>query len=62
MGRIKTSLIKHKTHEIIEEHTDRLTNDFEKNKEILAEIAEIRSKKLRNAMAGYAARLKKKEV
>ena len=35
-------------------------SDFVKNKEVLAEIADIRSKKLRNGMAGYAARLKRK--
>ncbi len=60
MGRIKTTLVKRKTQEAIETHRDKLCADFAKNKKALAEIAEIRSKKLRNAMAGYAARLKKK--
>ena len=60
MGRIKTMLIKRKTKEIMAEHEDKLTEDFEKNKEIVSKVAHIPSKKMRNVIAGYATRLKKK--
>ncbi len=60
MGRIKTTYIKRKTKELIENHGDKFTADYEKNKEVLAEIANIKSKKIRNIIAGYAARLTKK--
>lgn len=43
----------------MEKHGDKFYTDFEKNKEIVANYADISSKKLRNIIAGYAARLKK---
>ncbi len=60
MGRIKTMLIKRKTKEIMAEHGEKLTEDFEKNKEIITQVADVPSKKMRNVIAGYATRLKKK--
>lgn len=59
MGRIKTKLIKRVTYELIEEHRDKFKPSFEENKKELAELAEIKSKKLRNAIAGYITRLVK---
>jgi small subunit ribosomal protein S17e len=61
MGRIKTKLVKAKTHKIIEKHSDKLGTNFEENKKILNEETEIPSKKIRNIIAGYATRLKKAE-
>lgn len=61
MGRIKTQLIKRVTNDIIGKHGDELSRDFAKNKEVLANVMNIPSKKIRNAVAGYAARLKKTE-
>lgn len=60
MGRIKTTFIKHLTNKILAEHGDKFTDDFEKNKEILAEILEIKSKKIRNKVAGYITKIMKK--
>ena len=59
MGRIKTKLIKRVTYELLEEHRDKLKDNFEDNKKALAELAEIPSKKIRNAVAGYITRLVK---
>lgn len=42
-------------------HSDKLTKNFDKNKLSLANLAEIRSKKLRNVIAGYTVRLKQQE-
>ncbi len=52
MGRIRTTYIKRKSKELFEEHKDKFSTDFEKNKKALDEIAEIPSKQLRNKIAG----------
>ncbi|MBI5398661.1 30S ribosomal protein S17e [Candidatus Woesearchaeota archaeon] len=54
MGRIKTSLIKRVTRELLEKHKQEFTEDFNKNKAIVSKHAIIQSKKLRNVVAGYA--------
>ncbi len=61
MGRIKTALIKRVTKKLVAEHGEKLTTDFDKNKLIVEEVAEIPSKKLRNVVTGYATRLTKKK-
>ena len=61
MGRIKTKLIKRISLKIFEKHRDELKADFEENKEIVAKLADIPSKKIRNIIAGYATRLVKQE-
>lgn len=43
----------------MEKHGDKFDIDFEKNKAIVTQYADIPGKKLRNIIAGYAARLKK---
>jgi len=59
MGRIKTTLIKRTTEELMEKHGDEFTTNFSDNKRILDSKVKITSKKLRNVIAGYATRLKK---
>ncbi len=59
MGRIKTRLQKSITKEVLEKYGDKFDTDFEKNKAVLQEHADISSKKLRNIIAGYATRLKR---
>jgi len=58
MGRIKTDKVKRVTSELVEAYPDKFYKEFAKNKEALVGLAEIRSKKLRNFIAGYASRLK----
>ena len=60
MGRIKTKLVNRITHELMQRHGDKLTNNFEKNKEIVNELVSTPSKKFRNIIAGYATRLVRK--
>lgn len=43
----------------MEKHGEKFDTDFEKNKAMVTEAADIPSKKLRNIVAGYATRLKK---
>ncbi len=62
MGNIKTSFVKRVARELYESHVDKFTTDFSKNKEIIAELIDIKSKKLRNIIAGYVTHLKKQEI
>ncbi|MFH1683031.1 MAG: 30S ribosomal protein S17e [Candidatus Woesearchaeota archaeon] len=62
MGRIKTTLMKRKTKELLGLHGDKFTADFDENKKITEQFTDVSSKKLRNIIAGYATRLKKKEA
>jgi small subunit ribosomal protein S17e len=61
MGRIKTKLIKRLTLELLEKHRDKLSTEFEDNKKLVAALMEGTSKKLRNVIAGYVTRLKKRD-
>ncbi|MBS3135912.1 30S ribosomal protein S17e [Candidatus Woesearchaeota archaeon] len=61
MGRIKTKTLKAATRDMLEINGQKFSTDFNKNKAAVMECAEISSKKLRNIVAGYAARLKKTE-
>jgi len=53
MGRIKITAIKNLANELVEEHGDKFSTDFEKNKAALNEIKDVKSKKTRNMLAGY---------
>jgi len=44
----------------MELHRDKFTDSFEKNREILNRLIIAESKKLKNIIAGYITRLKKK--
>ncbi len=56
MGRIKSTLIKRTAEKLMKEQ--KFSEDFEKNKEILGDT--MPSKRMRNIIAGYITRLKKK--
>jgi len=62
MGRVKTLPIKRVTSEIFEKYKDRITSDYKKNKDFLNSIAEVKSKKVRNIIAGYLTRLEKQSA
>lgn len=53
MGRIKNTAIKTLAKELIKEDPDRFTEDFEHNKNVLQKTENIKSKKIRNIVAGY---------
>jgi small subunit ribosomal protein S17e len=53
VGRVKTVSIKVMGNQIIREHGKLFTDNFEKNKVVLDEIREIKSKKIKNILAGY---------
>jgi small subunit ribosomal protein S17e len=53
LGKIRPSHIKNIAKEILEQYGDLLADDFEKNKELLDQILDVKSKRLRNRIAGY---------
>jgi small subunit ribosomal protein S17e len=59
MGRIKTAKIKRTTEKLMGLHKAEFKKDFSENKTLLSGFAEIRSKKVRNTIAGYVTRLVK---
>lgn len=61
MGRIKTTLLKRKTKELYKLHGEKFTTDFKQNKLITNQYTKVYSPKLRNIIAGYMTRLKRKE-
>ncbi len=61
MGRIKTTLVKRMGNKIYQLHKDKFKKDFDTNKQLLPDLAEIPSKKLRNIIAGYITRLANQE-
>jgi len=61
MGRIKTARIKRAAEDLLDKYPDRFKSKFQDNKKLIMEVADIPSKKLRNSISGYLARLVKRE-
>jgi len=59
MGRIKSKLVKRTAHKLLKQE-NKFDNKFEKNKNLLGKS--MPSKKIRNQIAGYIARLKKSQI
>jgi small subunit ribosomal protein S17e len=59
MGRIKTQQIKRVTNSLMKEHGSDFKEDFNSNKELVSKFVDVKSKKLRNVIAGYVTRLSK---
>lgn len=57
MGRIKQTLIKRTTRNLLAESPETFTKDFDHNKNAIGST--LPSKKTRNKIAGYLARVKK---
>lgn len=57
MGKVRTEQVKRIARELLDKYPDKITADFEKNKEYVMAYTSISSTKLRNRVAGYAARL-----
>lgn len=58
MGKIRSRMVKRTTEKLMDKDI-RLSEDFERNKNIIGQQAP--SKKLRNKIAGYISRLKRQE-
>lgn len=62
MGRIKPRPLKAITETMFQEKEEAFSKDFSANKKTVTESVDVKSKKLRNVIAGYATRLKKREL
>jgi small subunit ribosomal protein S17e len=62
MGKIKTTLIKRVSHKLVKNNPEYFSKKFDENKKLLPNVADIKSKKLRNIIAGYISRLVQKEL
>ena len=60
MGRVKTDMVKRTTRKIVAMYPEKFSKTFDKNKLELKDVAEFGSKKMRNVIAGYVSRLKRK--
>jgi small subunit ribosomal protein S17e len=57
LGKVRTEQVKRIARELLDKYPDKFTTDFEKNKQHVMAYTNISSTKLRNRVAGYAARL-----
>ena len=59
MGRIKTKLSKRIGRELVDIHKNILKSEFSETKLQVAKMTNVKSKKMRNVIAGYVTRLMK---
>ena len=57
MGKVRTEQVKRIARQLLDRYPSKFTADFENNKKLVTEFTNISSIKLRNRVAGYAARL-----
>lgn len=53
MGKVRPDHVKTVAQELVERFPDRFSGDFENNKKEVRTLTNVRSKKLRNRIAGY---------
>jgi small subunit ribosomal protein S17e len=56
MGRIRTTYVKRVTRQLLEKFPNRFSKDFNEDKKVMNEIADVPSKKIRNKVAGSIGR------
>ncbi len=54
---MRTEQVKRIARQLLDRYPNKFSTDFEKNKQFVTELTNISSTKLRNRVAGYAARL-----
>lgn len=60
MGKVRPAYIKRLGDELLERYPDRFSDDFQHNKQVVAQLVEGLSKRVRNRVAGYiTSRVKK---
>jgi small subunit ribosomal protein S17e len=60
MGRVRTKTVKRASKKLIEAYYSKLGLDFDYNKLIIKDVAQVESKRLRNKIAGYTTHLMKR--
>lgn len=61
MGRVRPAFIKRAARRLLEQHSERFTADFERNREVLEGLLGTESKTLKNKIAGYITSLLKQK-
>ena len=59
MGKVRTSVVKRVAWKLLDLYPNEVTADFNSNKELVKKYVYIKSKKLRNQIAGYLTHLVK---
>ncbi|WP_455368243.1 30S ribosomal protein S17e [[Eubacterium] cellulosolvens] len=59
MGKVRSYIIKKTAEELMQLHNDEIATDFEKNKQIVDQYIDTRTKRMRNKIAGYLTGLKR---
>jgi small subunit ribosomal protein S17e len=62
MGNIRPTYIKRVAYELLRRHPDEFTSEFNHNKVKVDKLTDVKSQTLRNRIAGYVTRLKKRAV
>ena len=57
MGKVRITVVKRTARKLLEKYPDLFTGDFEHNKRVVSQLVELKSKKLRNQIAGYITHL-----
>jgi small subunit ribosomal protein S17e len=60
LGKIRPTYIKRIAEDLVRKFPDKFTNDFETNKKMVAELADVTTVKMRNRIAGYVVRVRRK--
>ncbi len=61
MGKVRTETIKKIARDLLQRHPSKFTVDYEANRQIVDQVVDFRSKRMRNRISGYVTRLKKVE-
>ncbi len=59
MGKVRISIVKRTARKLLELYPNEVSTDFEANKELVKKYVYVKSKKLRNQIAGYLTHLVK---
>lgn len=60
MGNIRPRYIKRVAHELLERYPEDFTADFEHNKKQVGEMTDVKYKGMRNRIAGYVTRTRRR--
>ena len=53
MGRIRTAFTKRLVNELLNKHKEKFNDNFDHNKLKIQELSNVKTKKIRNQLAGY---------
>ncbi len=62
MGKKRAISVRRISEKLIEKYPDMFTDNFEENKRLVSELIDVPPKTLRNEVAGYVVRIKKKKL